>query len=154
MSEISVECVDRLDQRKFGLASWRRQHIVAECYGMWRSATGTSEWRRQKGRLQLRVSDRSRSDRSLVAITVGQPRVMAIERGSALRSGPLEQGHRLNSTHSTDISTAFRIIADTELIPNHLFAAANLIYTADIAKAPGEDRESASEFDATAVLAQ
>jgi hypothetical protein len=90
----------------------------------------------------------------LVAITGGQPRVMAIERGSELRSGPLEQGHRLSSTHSTDISMAFHIIADTELIPNHLFAAANLIYTADIAKALGEDRESASEFDATAVLAQ
>ncbi|VFU16703.1 transporter [Methylocella tundrae] len=38
----------------------------------------------------------------------------------------------------TDFSAAFRLIADTELIPNRLYAAANLIYEPDVARAYGE----------------
>jgi hypothetical protein len=58
-----------------------------------------------------------------------------------------------DGTHTSDFSTEFRIAADTELIPNHLFAAINFVYTPEIAKAPGEDWERASEIGATAALA-
>jgi hypothetical protein len=58
-----------------------------------------------------------------------------------------------DGTHTTDFSTTFRIAADTELIPNHLFGAVNLIYTPEIAKSPGEDWERASQIGATAALA-
>ena len=58
-----------------------------------------------------------------------------------------------DGTHTTDFSSEFRIIADTELVPNHVYAAANLIYTPEIAQAPGEDWERASEIGATAALA-
>jgi hypothetical protein len=58
-----------------------------------------------------------------------------------------------DGTHTTDFNTTFRLIADTEIIPNHMFAAVNLIYTPEIAKSPGEDWERASQFGATAALA-
>jgi hypothetical protein len=53
----------------------------------------------------------------------------------------------------TDFSTTFRGIVDTELIPNRLYGAVNLLYTPDIAKSPGEAWEQSSEFGATAALA-
>jgi hypothetical protein len=52
-----------------------------------------------------------------------------------------------------DFSNTFRIIADTELIPNHLYAAANLIYTPEIGKPEGEDWGRESQFGATAAIA-
>jgi hypothetical protein len=58
-----------------------------------------------------------------------------------------------DGTPTTDFSTTFRIAADTEIIPNHLFGAVNLIYTPEIARAPGEDWERASQLGATAALA-
>lgn len=58
-----------------------------------------------------------------------------------------------DGTPTTDFNTTFRIAADTEIIPNHLFAAVNLIYTPEVARAPGEDWERASQLGATAALA-
>jgi len=52
-----------------------------------------------------------------------------------------------------DFSTTFRIAADTELIPNHLFAAANLIYAPEIGKVTGEDWQRSSQIGASAALA-
>jgi hypothetical protein len=37
-----------------------------------------------------------------------------------------------------DYSTAFRLIADTELIPNRLYAAINALYEPDVSKGPGD----------------
>ncbi len=37
----------------------------------------------------------------------------------------------------TDFNVTFRAIADTELIPNRLYGAANLIYNPDYAQSPG-----------------
>jgi len=54
---------------------------------------------------------------------------------------------------TVDFSDTFRIAADTELIPNHLFAAANLIYAPEIGKPQGEDWGRSSEIGATAALA-
>lgn len=54
---------------------------------------------------------------------------------------------------TVDFSDTFRIAADTELIPNHLFAAANLIYAPEIGKPQGEDWGPSSEIGATAALA-
>jgi hypothetical protein len=58
-----------------------------------------------------------------------------------------------DGTHIADFSTMFRIAADTEIVPNHVFAAVNLIYTPEIARSPGESWERASQFGATAALA-
>ncbi len=37
-----------------------------------------------------------------------------------------------------DFSTEFRLIADTEIIPNRLYAAVNALYQPDVAKASGD----------------
>jgi hypothetical protein len=58
-----------------------------------------------------------------------------------------------DGTPVLDFSNTFRIAADTELIPNHLFAAANLIYTPEISKSQGEDWARSSQIGATAALA-
>jgi Putative MetA-pathway of phenol degradation len=58
-----------------------------------------------------------------------------------------------DGTHTTDFSSEFRLIADTELVPNHVYAAVNLVYTPEIAQSPGEGWERASEVDASAALA-
>jgi hypothetical protein len=57
-----------------------------------------------------------------------------------------------DGTRTTDFSTTFRIAADTEIVPNHVFAAVNLIYTPEIARSPGESWERASQFGASAAL--
>jgi hypothetical protein len=54
---------------------------------------------------------------------------------------------------TVDFSTTFRIAVDTEIIPNHLFAAANLIYAPEIGKANGQDWERSSQIGATTALA-
>jgi hypothetical protein len=53
----------------------------------------------------------------------------------------------------TDVSTTFKVVADTELIANRLYAAANLIYTPDVAQSPGESWERSSELGLTGALA-
>jgi hypothetical protein len=58
-----------------------------------------------------------------------------------------------DGTRTTDFSATFRIAVDTEIVPNHVFAAVNLIYTPEIARSPGESWERASQFGATAALA-
>jgi hypothetical protein len=52
-----------------------------------------------------------------------------------------------------DFSTTFRIAADTELIPNRLFAAVNLIYAPEIARPNGGDWARSAELGASAALA-
>jgi hypothetical protein len=58
-----------------------------------------------------------------------------------------------DGTRTATFSNGFLIAADTELIPNHLFAAANLTYTPEIGRPHGGDWERASEIGATAALA-
>ena len=53
----------------------------------------------------------------------------------------------------TDFSTTFKAVADTELIANRLYAAANLIYTPDVARSPGESWERSSSLGASLGLA-
>jgi hypothetical protein len=53
----------------------------------------------------------------------------------------------------TDFSTTFRAIADTELIPNRLYAAVNLIYAPDVARSPGQSWADTSTLGASAGLA-
>ena len=53
----------------------------------------------------------------------------------------------------TDYSTAFRAVLDTELVPNRLYAAANLIYAPDIAQSPGQPWMKSSTLGATSGLA-
>lgn len=52
-----------------------------------------------------------------------------------------------------DFSTTFKIVADTEIIPNRFYAAANLIYAPEIAQSPGEDWQRFSTLGATTALA-
>jgi hypothetical protein len=54
---------------------------------------------------------------------------------------------------TADFSTTFRLAVDTEIIPNHLFAAANLIYAPEIGRPEGGDWERASQIGAAAALA-
>lgn len=54
---------------------------------------------------------------------------------------------------TTDFSTTFRIAADTELLPNRLFAAINLVYAPDIGRISGADWARSSQFGATGALA-
>ncbi len=54
---------------------------------------------------------------------------------------------------TTDYSSAFGIVADTELIANRLYGAVNLIYTPDIAKSPGQSWQRSSTTAATSGLA-
>jgi len=55
--------------------------------------------------------------------------------------------------HVTDFSTTLRAIADTELVPNRLYGALNLIYTPDVARSPGAPWEPTSTLGASAALA-
>ncbi len=53
-----------------------------------------------------------------------------------------------------DFSTTFKLVADTELIPNRLYAAANLIYTPDFVREYGAtDWQQSSELGMTAAVA-
>ncbi len=53
-----------------------------------------------------------------------------------------------------DFSTTFKLVADTELIPNRLYAAANLIYSPGIAREFGAtDWQQSSELGMTAAVA-
>jgi hypothetical protein len=58
-----------------------------------------------------------------------------------------------DGTRTATFSAAFGVVADTELIANRLYAAANLIYTPEIGRPQGGDWERASEIDASAALA-
>jgi Putative MetA-pathway of phenol degradation len=58
-----------------------------------------------------------------------------------------------DGTRTATFSSAFGIVADTEIIANRLYAAANLVYTPEIGKPQGGDWERASEIDASAALA-
>jgi hypothetical protein len=53
----------------------------------------------------------------------------------------------------TDLNITFRAIADTELIPNRLYAAVNVLYNPDYAQSPGEAWERSSEYGITGGLA-
>ncbi len=56
--------------------------------------------------------------------------------------------------HETSFSMETRLAADTELIPNMLYAAINLIYEPEVSRAPGDANWSrASGFGATAAMA-
>lgn len=73
--------------------------------------------------------------------------------GLTLTAAP-EWGRIDDGGHSiTDFSTAFKVVADTELIPNHLYLAGNLIYIPDVAKSPGADWQPSSTLGATGALA-
>ncbi len=52
-----------------------------------------------------------------------------------------------------DYSSAFGVVADTELIANRLYGAVNLIYTPDIAKSPGQSWQRSSTTGVTSGLA-
>ena len=52
-----------------------------------------------------------------------------------------------------DLSTTFRAIADAVLIANRLFGAIYLIYTPDVARAPGQSWARSSSLGASAALA-
>ncbi len=59
-----------------------------------------------------------------------------------------------DGTQTQDYSTEFRIVADTELIPNRLFAAFNLIYTPETAKGAGDPSwQNSSGFGLSTALA-
>jgi hypothetical protein len=53
----------------------------------------------------------------------------------------------------TDYNVTFRAIADTELIPNRLYAAVNLLYNPDYARSPGSSWERAAQYGVTGGLA-
>ena len=53
----------------------------------------------------------------------------------------------------TDLSTTFKAVADTELIPNRLYAAANLIYSPDVARSPVDPWRQSSTLGVTGGLA-
>ena len=52
-----------------------------------------------------------------------------------------------------DFSTTFRAIVDTELVPNRLYAAANLIYAPDYAQSPGQPWMRSSNWGLSSGLA-
>jgi hypothetical protein len=53
-----------------------------------------------------------------------------------------------------DVSSAFKMIADTELVANRLYGAVNVIYTPEVGKATGDvDWQRSSTFGATGALA-
>ena len=53
----------------------------------------------------------------------------------------------------TDYNTTFRAIIDTEVVPNRLYAAANLLYDPDLSQSPGQPWRQAVTWGATAGLA-
>ncbi len=73
--------------------------------------------------------------------------------GLTLTATP-EWGRIDDGGHSViDFSTAFKVVADTEVIPNRLYMAGNLIYVPDVAKSPGGNWQPSSTFGATGALA-
>lgn len=59
-----------------------------------------------------------------------------------------------NGVHANSFAMETRLAADTELIPNMLYAAANLIYAPEVERAPGDPSWSRSSgFGATAAMA-
>ena len=59
-----------------------------------------------------------------------------------------------SGTHVRGFSNGFKLIADTELIDNRLYAATNLSYEPEVSKAPGQKGwERASTFGLTGALA-
>ncbi len=59
-----------------------------------------------------------------------------------------------SGAHSTSFNMETRLAADTELIPNMLYAATNLIYAPEIARGPADSSWSRSSgFGATAAMA-
>jgi len=59
-----------------------------------------------------------------------------------------------DGTQTQDYSTEFRIVADTELVPNRLFAALNIIYTPETAKGAGDAAwQNSSGFGLSTALA-
>lgn len=58
-----------------------------------------------------------------------------------------------DGTPTATFSNEFRLAADTEIIPNHLFGAVNLTYAPEIGRPKGGDWERSSEIGATAALA-
>jgi hypothetical protein len=60
----------------------------------------------------------------------------------------------LTGAHANSFSMETRLAADTELIPNMLYAATNLIYAPEVDRAPGDPSWSRSSgFGATAAMA-
>ena len=57
-----------------------------------------------------------------------------------------------NGQPVTDLSTTFRGIIDTELVANHLYAAANLVYAPDVAQSPGQAWARTSTWGLTSGL--
>ena len=53
----------------------------------------------------------------------------------------------------TDLSTTFRAILDTEVIPNRAYGAINLIYAPDYAQSPGQPWLQSSTWGGSAALA-
>ena len=53
----------------------------------------------------------------------------------------------------TELSTTFKAVVDTELISNRLYAAANLIYSPAVERAPSKSWERGSSLGVTAALA-
>src|SRR5579871_4369472 len=53
----------------------------------------------------------------------------------------------------TDLNVTFKAVLDTELIPNRLYAATNLIYSPDYARSPGEPWAWSAEYGLTGALA-
>ena len=49
----------------------------------------------------------------------------------------------------TDLNISFRAVVDTELIPNRLYGAVNVLYNPDYARSPGEAWERSSEYGIT-----
>ena len=59
----------------------------------------------------------------------------------------------VSGASTRDFSTTFKLVADTELIPNRLYAAANLIYTPDFVREYGAtDWQQSSELGMTAAV--
>lgn len=54
---------------------------------------------------------------------------------------------------TTDLSTTFRAIVDTEVVPNRVYGALNLIYNPDYARSPGTRWAASSNWGASAALA-
>jgi len=52
-----------------------------------------------------------------------------------------------------DLSTTFRAIVDTELVPNRVYGAINVTYAPDYAQSPGQPWQDSSTWGASAALA-
>jgi len=54
---------------------------------------------------------------------------------------------------AVDLSTTFRAIVDTELVPNRVYGAINLTYAPDYAQSPGQPWQESSTWGASAAVA-